>query len=205
MAIKYFSRFPFLTYTLDPNTVEVNDIATNIFRRVEFLKNLKNDSRIYYPYDIKDGDTPEILAHKLYGSADYYWVITLFNNILDPLQDWPKTPGIFERYIIDRYGSIPAAQNTIHHYTKTVDKINSNGVSSSYTYIIDEETYNGLTSVIPQVYTSPTGETVSVTTTRRIVSVYDYEVDENESKRSINLLKEQYISQVSAELETLVT
>lgn len=204
MAIKYFANFPFISYTLNPIDTTTPDIVTNVFRRVAFLRNLKGDSRIYYPYNIKDGDTPEILAYKLYGSADYYWVVTLFNNILDPVEDWPKTPNLFTRYLQQKYGSIPNAHNTIHHYTKIVTKVNSGGETNSSTYIIDKPTYDALTSVVPEVYTAQDGSTVSVTTTRQVVSVYDYEMTENEAKRSILLLKEQYLPQVRSELDTLV-
>ncbi len=153
---------------------------------------------------IKESDTPEIIAHKLYGSADYYWVVTMFNQILDPVLDWPMTSQAFDRYIQRKYGSIQVAKTTIHHYTKTITKMSSLGESSSATTTIDQDTYNSLTSVVPVVYSFGSGYTLTVTTTRDIVHVYDYEFDLNESKRSIKLLKEEYLTQARAELARLL-
>jgi hypothetical protein len=33
---------------------------------------------------MRDTDTPEIIAHKLYGDPNKYWIILLANQILDP-------------------------------------------------------------------------------------------------------------------------
>lgn len=202
MGIKYFSNFPYLTYTLNDGAQSPTVIATNVFRRVQFLESLKNDSQVFYPYTVKDGDTPEVIAHKFYGSADYYWVITLFNNILDPILDWPKPSQTFERYLIYKYGSIEIAKTTIHHYTKTIIKVNSLTGTTSRTYTIDKDTYDSLTSLVPEVYTFP-HNTVTISTERNIVYTYEYEQDANELKRNIKLLKQDYISRTRAQLETL--
>lgn len=203
MSIRYFSNFPIMTYSLDPSATEVTDLRTNIFRRVSFLKTISENARLFYPYSVKESDLPEIIADKLYGSVDYYWVVTLFNNIIDPIIDWPKTYQNFQSYIINQYGSIAAAKNQIHHYTKTISKVNSVGNSTSATYIIDLTTYNSLSSVVPQSFAFSNGSTVTVTTTRASVSSYAYEETLNESKRNIRLLKPDYLSLAKTELANL--
>lgn len=206
MATKYFSNFPYFTYTLSPQDTSANDICTNIFRRIGFLETLKNTAQAYYPYSIKESDTPEIIAHKFYGSADYYWVVTTFNNIIDPLLDWPKQSQVFLRYIQSVYGSIELAQTTIHHYTKTITKQSSfYDYPTTETFVIDLDTYNSLTSLVPVAYALPSGETISITTTRNIVYAFDYEYDLNEAKRAIKLLKAEYLPQARAELDRLTT
>lgn len=203
MSIRYFSNFPIITYSLDPTSVDTTDIRTNIFRRVAFRETVAGNAKLFYPYTIKEGDLPEIIADKLYGSVDYYWIVTLFNNILDPVLDWPKTYNTFQSFIVLKYGSIANAKNKIHHYTKTVLKINSAGERSEQTYIIDEETYTSLTSVVPEVYTFPDHSTVTITTTRAIVYNYEYEETLNEQKRHIRLLKKEYLDQARTELSKL--
>lgn len=202
MSIRYFSNFPIMTYSLDSTTNDVADLRTNIFRRVNFREYVAQNAQLFYPYTIKESDLPEIIADKLYGSVDYYWVVTLFNNILDPVLDWPKPYNNFQSYIIQQYGSIAVAKNQVHHYTKTVSKTNSSGTSAE-TFIIDLDTYNALTSVVPESYSFPDGSSVSVSTTRAIVSSYEYEESINESKRAIKLLKPDYLPQVRAELAKL--
>ena len=34
--------------------------------------------------------SPEMLAYKMYGEADYFWVVTLVNNIVNRYYDWYK-------------------------------------------------------------------------------------------------------------------
>lgn len=203
MAIRYFSNFPVMTYSLDPNAATATDFVTNIFRRVDFRSTVINNAKLFYPYTIKEGDSPEIIADKLYGSVDYYWVVTLFNNIIDPIVDWPKPYDVFQSYIADKYGSIAAAKTEIDHYTKTITKTNSFGETSSKTYTIDLATYNALTSMVPTVYTFPNKSTLTIKTTRDIVYRYDHEETLNEQKRSIKLLKAEYLNQARAELAKL--
>jgi hypothetical protein len=64
-------------------------------------------------YDIKESETPEILANKLYGDSEFHWVILLVNNIVSVRKDWPKNVRELNDYIDSKY-SVPAG---IHHYT----------------------------------------------------------------------------------------
>lgn len=203
MPSKYFQNFPFRGYTLDPNAGVGDYVAvTDIFKRVRFRQQLLTNARLYYPYQIKDSDTPEIIAHKYYGSVDYYWVVLLVNNITDPLRQWPKNYAAFVRYIRDKYSSLENAQISIHHYEKIITKTNSAGEISQNITVIDETQYNTLSSVVPEVFTSDT-QTVTVTTTRRAIDAYTYEEQQNDLARNIFLLKSEYLSQVIEELESL--
>ena len=58
----YFSIFPKATYDISGNTVTKE--ATDILRR--FIVRLVVDKRVteIYQYNIKDGDRPDIIAHK---------------------------------------------------------------------------------------------------------------------------------------------
>lgn len=203
MSIRYFSNFPVITYSLDPAATIASDLRTNIFRRVNFRDSISSNAKLFYPYTIKDGDLPEIIADKLYGSVDYYWIVTLFNNIVDPVLDWPQTYKVFQSFIVSKYGSLAVAKNQIHHYTKTITKTNSFGEKTVRTSIIDLETYNSLTSVVPVVYTFADNSTVTINTTRQIVYSYEYEESLNEEKRNIRLLKKEYLEQARSELAKL--
>jgi len=100
MAKSYFSYYPQIQYQLDssgPRTV------LDITRRVAFKAALKQIGALYLNYSIKDEDTPETIAYKLYQSAQYYWVVLLFNNILDPYLDWPLSTNNFTQYITAKY------------------------------------------------------------------------------------------------------
>jgi len=202
MASTYFNNFKGMTYTLEANTIP-NQVLTNVLARVAFREGLISDAHLFYPYQVKESDSPEIIAHKLYGSPHDYWIVTLFNNIIDPLMDWPMTYISFQAYIIEEYGSLETAQTTIHHYEKIVEKTTSEGYYSSFTYWIDETEYDTLVVPIAEVFTFSDGSTASVTTSRNSVTVYDYETILNENRRNIKLLKPDYTSIVKQELERL--
>ena len=206
MPASYFSNFPFVLYSLNnegqPNEVNV---VTDIFRRSAPVANLVKNTRMFYPYRIVEGETPEGLAYRIYGSTKYHWVVTLFNNITDPLLDWPKDYANLAAYIINKYGSIAAANGGTHHYTMTQTKADSLGNTSEETFIIDATKYATLSAPAPVVTTFSDGSTVTTTITRAIVSNYDYEMDLNETKRDILLLQESFLPQAVLELEGQLT
>lgn len=205
MSSKYFKNFPLIGYNLSENAKPGEySVVTNLFKRVRLHSSILNDARVYYPYQIKDGDTPENIAHRYYGSVDYHWIILLANRIIDPLRQWPKNYFTFLKYIIDQYGSVETAMSIIHHYNKTVTKLDSNGDTSFETTLVDQTEYNSLTNMVPVVYTFPDGSTTTVTTTRSYVDAYTFEELANEARRSIILLKEVYTSQIKQELEKLL-
>jgi hypothetical protein len=57
-------------------------------------------------YIIQDGDTPEILASKIYGDSQAHWMILYANDMLDAQYDWPLTSSVFPKYIADKYRSM---------------------------------------------------------------------------------------------------
>ena len=66
--------------------------------------------------------------------------------------------------------------------------------------------YNEYLSVIENnvSYTLPTGS-VSITTSKRAVSYYTYELELNESKRNIKLLNKSYVDEFETELKRLMS
>lgn len=204
MPAAYFDNFPYFGYSLNtsgqPGELQW---VTDIFRRTAPIQGLLTDKQLFYTYLVQEGETPEMIADRVYGSSNYHWVVSLVNNITDPLLDWPKTYANLVRHIVDKYGSVASAAGSIHHYTMTETKVDSLGNSSVATYIIDETKYNTLTSPVPVVTTFANGATVTVTTTRAIIDNYTFEIDLNEAKRSIKLLQASFLPQIVSELESL--
>lgn len=224
--MKYFQRFPTISYALDNNNLDFKQVK-NIFARVQFVKESLNNSDLYYPYEISESDNPEVVAHKLYDDPNRYWILMLGNNIIDPYYGVPLKNQSFDNYVIDKYGSISAAQSTLHHYEKRVTvSTDKNGIADSQTYKaeITEQYYNEANSAIETISTLPTlnnpvvvdtqvitiddydSVPVTITTTTEYVFVtqYDYEIDVNEAKRSFNLVKPEYIINVENEFTALM-
>lgn len=100
----YFEKFPYMIYTLD-NYVS-GQIVTDIFRRVAIAQETKNNYTAFDQYDIKDGETPEILSDKLYGTPMLHWIILLSNDILDPRFEWPLSNVDLIEYCKSKYHSV---------------------------------------------------------------------------------------------------
>lgn len=84
----YFNKFPKIQYDF-PNLVglEVQDI----FRRIQFTENSKNDLRNFEDYFVTEGETPDQVADKFYGDSRFWWLVLLCNNIIDVENEWPKS------------------------------------------------------------------------------------------------------------------
>ena len=62
----YFKQFPKTMYSYTKGGKKNFTAVTDIFRRVIVSKFIPDASRLRKHY-VGDGDTPEILSHKLYG------------------------------------------------------------------------------------------------------------------------------------------
>ena len=111
---KLFNEFPRIDYNLsgvNGNTIEVTDI----FRRVKARSKLANNVTLFDKYDVTEGEKPEDVAYKAYGDSDYFWVVTLINNIVNRYYDWPLDEYNFQQFVADKY----ANPDAIHHYEIT--------------------------------------------------------------------------------------
>ena len=224
--MKYFESFPRTLYTFNKNTININAV-TNILARSTFLREVTDNVDLSYEYLISEEDTPDILAHKIYGDSYRSWIILLFNNILNPNYDWPMHQTVLESYIQKKYSmTVQQSQTTIHHYEKEVTS------TSLYQGVIINETIdksvigdysvnfrtNALTPHVPPLPTiadtsnSVTSESVSFTdyelivvTKHKAVSIYTFETEENDKKRKIRILDPKYIARVENEFKELMS
>lgn len=118
----FFDKFPKIPYNISGDKLGNYQAVTNILFRFGFLRDVINNVSAYESYEIQEGDTPEILAHKYYGGSEAYWLILYANDIYDPQYDWPLDRRSFVNYIDGKYGSTANAQAQIHHYEKVVGR-----------------------------------------------------------------------------------
>ena len=86
--MKFFNAFPRMLYDLSGKG-ENYQVVTDIFRRVKIRNKIKDNISLLDKYDVFEGERPEDVAYKAYGSTDYFWVITLLNNIVNRYYDAP--------------------------------------------------------------------------------------------------------------------
>ena len=97
----YFDSFPVIFYDSTGNLI-FKDV-TNLLRRVGLRTKVRTNSLLYDTYDVKEGETPEMIAHKLYGDTELHWIILLVNEVTDRYHQWPMTTPQFLDFINDKY------------------------------------------------------------------------------------------------------
>lgn len=211
---KYFNYFPTTFYTSNNKSLGV-DTVTNLIARFGFEQKLKENSLVFYEYNIQETDTPEIIAHKFYGDVERHWIVLLFNDIIDPQYDWPLQYNTLINFIDDKYtanGSANAtpqtglawaqSTNNVKSYFKTVTRTSSTD-SLIEKIEVDANTYANVT-VSTTSYTLQDGSTVTEAVTKEKQTYYDYEIEENEKKRTIKLLKKDFVPEVEKEFKRVV-
>lgn len=208
--MKYFETLPSII-SVDQN----NNLYSlkNLVTRAELVNKLKNNVNLFYEYGVQDGDTPEIVAHKYYGDQNRYWLILMANELFDPEWDWPLSTNEFTAYINDKYSAaateadldvLSYTSSTIHHYEKIITTLDSISLyQTTKTLIVDVETYDNIIEKT-EVKTLPDGSTVTYTVSKKPVYIYDYEVETNEAKRNVRLIKSQYAVDMERQLKLVM-
>jgi len=220
----YFQNFPYTYYSL--NDVATTQIVTNISLRVRLSDELKNNFALFDKYDIKDGETPEILADKFYSNPQLHWIILHTNDILDPKFDWPLTTNNLVLFTQGKYNNV----NAPHHYVDAnsvitnanvylnsssqftnfnnndvIVNVTNNGTGvitklQSYSNIIVTVTDGGFITGDKITLSSNANANANITSTSIIsgtpVTNLQYEDTVNDTKRKINILKNRYIDSV---------
>jgi len=212
---KYFNYFPKTIYSNSDISTGL-DSVTNIIARFGFEQSLKNNSSAFYKYQIQESDTPEIIAYKYYGSAERHWIVLLFNDIIDPQFDWPLKYDTFIEFVSAKYTANGAANTTVQSglawamstnnvqaYYKIVTKTDIDNVTLIEKIQVDANTYANVATSSSTI-TLQSGDTITQTITKSKKTYYDYEMEENESKREITLIKNNFIPQIEKEFKRII-
>jgi hypothetical protein len=203
--MKYFAKFPKVYYSFDehPRSLEV---ATDITFPVHLLEKYAEDSKYYYTAVVKDGLRPEDVAFLIYGDVEKHWIVLHFNKIINPLFTWPLSSLNLDKYIEKKYGSIGVAQQQIAKYYKIIKRISS--ISETPTIqkieIGATEYANVPLDLAGTDVLLNDGEIVKTIIDRETISVYDYEVQQNDLRREIRLIQTSYIDNIISSLDNLV-
>jgi hypothetical protein len=169
----YFSEFPTIPYDAEGNG-KFKDVK-NLLRRVGIRAKVKSNTMLYDTYDVKNGETPESIAFKLYDDAELHWVIMLINDITDRFHDWPLTEAQFLQFINDKYDNV----NAVHHYEISQQ---SGDTKKKINIGTDNTDYPAATAI----------------------TNYEHEQEVQDNKRKIRLLDPSYIGQFVEEYKSLI-
>jgi hypothetical protein len=205
---KYFSYFPTTLYKSSDSGNDLN-LVTNLMTRFKMQESFKTNSAAYTTYSIRDGDTPEILAHKFYGDVEYHWVILTYNNLMDPQFNWPLEERTLNRYINSKYEPLADTANNetgivwsrtnIHSYYKELTTSTSKNFSHTQIIQIDSPTYAN-TVTATNTITLTSGDSVTKSVVKGSKTYFQYEYGVNESLRTIRMLKPEFIFALRDEL-----
>lgn len=205
----YFNTFPLVIASDSKNNAI---LLTNLMARVEIIPSLLRNPLLFYSYDLKESDRPDIIADKYYNDSNKYWMIFYANEIMDPQWDWPLASKQFDAYLTNKYSEAAGGDNqvftyissTIQEYRKTITSYDSISLTTtSKTIVIDLTTYNStIEGSTTQTFSS--GASVTRTISKTAVSIYDYEIELNEAKQNVKLINSSYSNQLEKDFQNLM-
>lgn len=155
----FFDKFPIIRYQISGVKYSSFQSIRNLLFRTAVIREALSNSSSYMRYIIRDGDTPEILASKIYGDPQAHWMILYANDMIDAQYDWPMTSTVFPKYMADKYRIMaeddlgPGLQDyeviawtqdttnipSYHHYEKVIKRENqSEQITEETRFIINK-------------------------------------------------------------------
>jgi len=192
----YFGNIPYVKYDTKPTKYPFSEsdyvIAKNFFRRYKINPDAFSYTVVFKKYILKDGERLDTVAKKAYGNQFYDWIIVLTNNMINPLFDMPLSENSLKKFCESQYED---PYSSIKHY-KTISneaQISAfNRVIIKGDQIVDETFYNSSHKKFNQSTNSVESFLGEVLSTP--ITFFDYEVEQNEKKREIYLLKPKYLN-----------
>lgn len=121
---RFFLKYPQVQYNLQGN----KKILTNIMVRNKIKEIIRDDGRIFYGYDLQEGDTPEMIADKYYDDAGLHWIVLMMNTTPDGRWDVGMDYQTFSNYVNEKYRGVTLNTNSFSGNIKVGAKIK--GLSS---------------------------------------------------------------------------
>ena len=85
----FFTQFPKTQYSVESDGILTS--ITDIYRYVDVVEKSSQNVLAYKIVDVFDGERPDNLSQRLYGTPDYYWTFFIANdNLKDGIEAWPK-------------------------------------------------------------------------------------------------------------------
>lgn len=230
MALPYFRQVPNFEYvdrTKDNTKLSQFIQVKNLFKRGKIRDDIFRNLMYFDRYKIVGDERPDNIASAYYGDSTLDWVVLLSNNILNIQTEWPLPQAVFDRVMLEKYGSYEAlysvgSVNGVFyppHHCETVEIRDSSGqiilpqgIQVPYKediFVSDDDT-QVFTRAIPDfnfTYFDPLlQQTVVVPNidVAKLVTNYEYEIDIEDKKRNIFLLKREYLNILIDDLEDVM-
>ena len=162
----YFDNFKYINYdfTIKSDKTPIIETIVDTMTRVTFNISDADLMLMCDEYIVPANSKPEQIAYALYNEPLLHWTILYVNKITDINTDWAMSDVSLRKFVTKKYGV--GLEYAPHHYERQSDGV-----------IID-----------PQFCLDTYQETAV------LFSNYDYELQLNENKRRIKVVKPAYIS-----------
>jgi hypothetical protein len=143
---EYFQNFPLTQYDVyfDGQRTDVVDI----FRTVKVKSEYKDNVTFYTFYNIQDGERPDVVSSKLYGSSKYFWTFFMINdNLVNYFSDWPLSNQDMQELIAHKYEGITLLSDEDISTKFTKNTIFEGLISGARARLIDKDPNLGLLRV----------------------------------------------------------
>ena len=184
----YFRELPNLLYQSflpdKKSSLDYTEVK-NLFRRTKLRDDLQNVFTLFDKYEIPDEFRPENVAEDFYGNDELDWVVLTTAGIVNVRNEWPLNNRDIFDYSFEKYGDNLNA--TRFFETKEI-KNSSGSIILEKGRVVDSD-------FVFKYYDTNGIVEVKGTNVRTGISNYDYEVRLNEEKRSIFVLKPEYLQQ----------
>ena len=192
----YFDLFPnvLLPSHSDKRTSNRDFVASkNLFKRGAIRNDFFENAVAFEKYNVVGDDRPDNVASEIYDDPELDWVVLLSNNIINVRDEWPMSQYDFQRYLDNKYDKVQLSQ--IHHY-ETVEVLNPLGLK------LLEAGLNVDANFEYKYSFEGTNYTVSDLTS---VTNYQYEIDKNDAKRNIYVLRKSYLPMIMEDMRDIMT
>jgi hypothetical protein len=110
MADTYFKKFEKIFYITRVGNEEQLKVLTDITTNVRLRKKILQNITAYEYYNMKQFETIEALAERLYGDPNLHWIIMLINDKYDYVNDFPLEQEALDTMITANYASPDATK-----------------------------------------------------------------------------------------------
>ena len=193
----YFSKVPNMEYVSRLPNAKIGDYITvkNLFKRGALEQDILSNLSFHIQYKIVGDDRPDNVAFDVYGNSNLDWLVLTCNNIVNIQTEWPLLQNDFDRFLLDKYGTYEALNET-HHY-ETLEIKNSRDVIIVPKGLECESDYS-ITYFDSNTQREVTVLSADCTTE---VTNYTYEDRIEDAKRNIFVLKPEYLGIINDDMD----
>ena len=113
--MNYFKYFPVTAYGFGNEALP--DLFRNISVYVDVIDQIKQNVSFYNDYYIQEGERPDQISYKLYGTPNYYWTFWFMNDNIRE-KGWPLTNiQLIEKIAKDYAHKVITTRNTLSSFS----------------------------------------------------------------------------------------